>query len=324
MTSQGPTCACCAKPLADGSVVCRADGLSLAVRLREAAGHAEDAWTVIARQTRYGGGGGARKAEAEPEANGHTNRRNPVVAFGWQASVERPKAGALRPEPVPVDLSAAERLAEVTNVITTWARHVCEERETELPARRPMLGPACVDCLHVSCAGVRRRLPPSELGEAAAWLATQVEWLRMRPEAREAFDELEDACRMLRGLVDRPAERLLVGMCDCGKVLYAPPGRREIQCPEETCQLPWHVERSRDILMRHLNGTVVTAAEGARLAAYLSDRTQDAIRKLIASRARTGQLAAHGRLDEEPAYRFGEITSMLAAIPRRHREGAVA
>lgn len=324
-----PTCACCGKPLADGGAVCHADALSLAQTLREAAGHAEDAPTVVARLTRYGGvGGGARKPEPESTAVTAANRRNPVAAFGWAASVERPRTSALIAEPMPYDEGASERLADITNTVTTWARHVCEERGTELPARRPLLGPLCIlgagDCGHASCAGVRRRLPPSALSEAAAWLATQVDWLRARPEAREAFDELADACRMLRGLVDRPAERLLVGVCDCNAVLYAAPGRQIVKCPTPKCELEWHVERSRDILMRHLNGTLVTAAEGARLAAYLSDRTQDAIRKLIASRARTGQLAMRGLLSGEAAYRFGEITSMLAAIPRRHREGAAA
>jgi hypothetical protein len=319
-----PTCACCGKPLADGATVCHADAQGLAQRLREAAGHAEDAQTVIARQARYGTSGGARKAEPEPTAATEANRRNPVNAFGWQASVERPKAGGLRAEPIPVDLGASGRLADVTNVITTWARHVCEERGTELPARRPMLGPRCDDCLHASCAGIGRRLPPSALSEAAAWLATQVDWLRMRPEAEEAFDELTDACTRLRALVDRPADRLLVGMCDCGKVLYAAPGRQVVQCREPKCELRWDVERSREILMQHLNGTLVTAAEGARLAAYLSDRTQDAIRKLISSRTRSGQLAVRGVLGGEATYRFGEIVSMLAAVPRRNREGVAA
>jgi len=340
MTATTPTCVCCGRPTADG-YACHADALSLAQKLREAAGHAEDAWTVLARQARYGTGGSARKPEAEPARSAEVNRRNPVAAFGWQASVERPKAGGLRAEPIPVDLGASERLGDVANTITAWARHVCETRGTELPARRPQLGPLCAGtcehgplcagtCEHDSCAGIQRRLPPSALGEAAAWLATQVDWLRKRPEAGEAFDELTDACTRLRALVDRPATQALVGMCDCGKVLYAPDGRTVVQCPEKLCQMVWHVARSRDILRDALREKLFTAAEAGHLAAYWDERTSEQIRKLISMWVQRGRLTAHGWIagstgtDEErsPTYRFGDVIDRLANTPRRTARAA--
>lgn len=306
-------CACCGKPLADGSVVCRANALSLAERLREAAGHAEDAWTVIARQTRYGGAGGGRAVDPETAAASPANRRNPVTAFGWAASVERPKAGALRPEPMPMDPSASDRLHAVENTITTWARDLDSDATT--------------------------------LAGAALWLAEHVEDLRMSPAAVEAFDELADACAMLIRLVDRPATgRRLVGVCDCGEVLYAPAGRDVVECRggKRACGARWGVAESREILMDHLDDQLVTAGEAARLAAYLDgDRTQEQIRGLVGGWAKRGLVLARGQqwrdptpaeleADPEcvqvavPTYRFGELRTRLAETPRRHREGAAA
>jgi len=286
-------CAVCDRPILDG-YVCTGDAKSLAEKLVVAAEHAEDAVVVVARQTRYGAARGGRKPEPEPVAVAEDLRRNPVTAFGWQASIERPPAGALRPEPMPADLGASDRLHAVENTIGTWARDLGADAD-DLPA-------------------------------AARWLATHIDSLRHHPAADEAFKDLENACRQLERLVDRPADKELVGMCDCGKVLYASRGRTVVTCPQPTCKLPWHVERSREILRKALDGKLVTASEAARLAAYLDgDRTQDAIRKLIASRAATGQLGTRGQLHGEDAYRFGEVVAVLAAIPRRRaREGAAA
>ena len=324
-----PTCPICASPLADGSVVCRRDARSLADALTVAAGHAEDAWTVIARQTRYGAGGGARQLDPEPLAAAEHHERNPVTTFGWAASIERPLAGGLRPGVIPPDLSASGRLADTTNTVTTWARHVCEQRGAELPARRPLLGPLCelgTGCPHDSCAGIRFRRPPSDLGEAAAWLATQLDWLRMRPEAEEAFDGLDDACQLLERLVDRPANRgELVGVCDCGTTLYAAHGRSHVVCPEKTCELRWNVAESRDILRDALREKLFTAAEAAHLAAHWDERTSEQIRKLINKWTERGRLTAHGWIagstgeDEArwPTYRFGDVIDRLATAPRR-------
>lgn len=288
-------CVRCGRPT--DAAVCAPEAQGLAEDLVRAAGHAEDAWTVIARQTRYGGGSGGGSVDGAP------------------------------------DLSASAKLAPIVTAIGGWARLV-EDQTGRRPRWRPLAGPLCPPsghrCAHGSCEGIRRRTPPPKLALDAAWLARQVEWLRRHPAAEEAFRDLTAAGIQLAWLCDSPAENELVGVCDCGKILYAREGREVIQCPMPTCKLVWHVERSRDILRRHLGDKLVTASEAARLAAYLdSDRTQDGIRKLIAARVRSRQLLAHGEIPDEngdpiPTYRFGEVAAVLATIPRRNREGAAA
>lgn len=291
MSSQ---CVRCGKPMAEASFVCSADATALAGALLAAAGHAEDAWTVIARQTRYGGAGGARKAQPEPAQAVQDARRNPVTTFGWAASVEKPRAGALVAEPAPVDFGALDRYHAAENTIGTWARDL-ESDAADLPA-------------------------------AARWLAEHVDQLRTHPAAAEAFDELHDACAQLERLVDSPPADQLVGMCDCGRTLYAPTWRQVVQCPDPRCKLRWDVERSRDVLREALRGKLLTAAEAARLAAYWDERTSDQIRKLVNKWSERGRLTPHGQVEGDPVYLFGDVLDLLAVTPRRerNREGAAA
>ncbi|BCJ45335.1 hypothetical protein GCM10010168_86040 [Actinoplanes ianthinogenes] len=309
------TCVRCGASTKDGYVCARPCAQSLAEDLVGAAGHAEDAWTVIARQTRYGGGSRGGSVDASPG-----------------------------------DFTASAKLAPIAAAVGGWTRIVAEETGRR-PVWRVMAGPLCPPtgqrCAHGSCEALRRREPPPALALELAWLARQVGWLRQHPAADEAFRDLTHACHQLTRLVDRPAEKELVGVCDCGKVLYAVEGRQIIQCPMPTCQLVWDVERSRDILRRHLGDKLVTASEAAKLASYLdADRTQETIRKLIAARVRDGRLVAHGQVlgepDEDeiaaaaeedrepepvviPLYRFGDVAALLAATPiRRRRESEVA
>lgn len=315
MTAQ---CVRCARPLGDGTVVCLPDAQELADVLAVAAGHAEDVDAVITRQTRYGAGTRGQGGE------GLTPNTRTTASY-----------------------------AAVANAIGGWASMAITETGRR-PHWRPYLGPLCAParpgdderrgnrCEHDSCATVRRRIQPSTLAVDAAWLgqARQIQWLRRHPAADEAFTELHAACDQLARLVDRPADRELVGMCDCGRVLYAVHGRPYVTCPQPTCRLRWNVAESRDILRRGLRDKLVTAADAARLAAHWDDRTQEQIRKLVNAWASRGQVLAHGTIWREatdaertaaaaadvdlgagpvaePTYRFGDVVDRLARTPRR-------
>jgi len=294
-------CVRCDRPT-DGTV-CHSEALSLAESLQTAAGHAEDAETVIARQARYGAGG-------------------------------RGGSG----EPLPVDLTASARYGTAANTIGRWAQRLLDETNAPEPeAWRPTAGPVCAPrrpadgpplpgkpwllCAHRSCEAIRRPRPPA-IAEACLWLAGQTGWLRKHPAAGEAFTDLERACADLARLVDRPADKELVGMCDCGKVLYAPGGRIFVSCPQPTCKLLWHVERSRDILHDALRDKLVTAADAARLAAHWDERASEQIRKLVNKWAERSRITAHAELGGDPAFRFGDVLDLLAQTPRRERKVA--
>jgi hypothetical protein len=201
----------------------------------------------------------------------------------------------------PLDLDATDRLDAVQGTLTTLARDIAEAAQIEFA------GPTPADPLRWAC----------------SWLHGRMEWARHavdghEPWAIRTFGEIYDCAREMRRLTNGPADRELVGMCDCGKVLYAAPGRTVVQCPAKTCQLRWEVAQSRAILRDALDGKLVTAAEAARLGAYLdTDRSQEQIRKLINAWSSRGMVVAHGLVDGEPTFRFGDVADRLAATPRR-------
>lgn len=301
-------CVRCGAPT--DAYVCSGDAQDLAKQLRAAAGHAEDAWTVIARQTRAGTGGG-RSTPPELGALSEDLRRNRVNDFAWQASIERPAAGALRPEPTPADLGALDHYRTAENTTITWTRD---------------LGGAADD-----------------LPGALSWLADHTDTIRQHPAAKKAFDDLETACRQLERLVDRRVDtRHFIGICNCNRALYAPWNWTVIQCKDKTCGAVWNLADGQDILLRHLDDRLVTAGEAVKLAGHLDpDRSQDAVRKLLEKWIDHGRLIAHGHIMREPTereirrdpeaypvpvptYRFGEIRQLLDETPRRNRQGAAA
>ena len=194
--------------------------------------------------------------------------------------------------PLPVNLAAIQDYDDVVNTVTTWARHVGEERGLGLPygGRRP-------------------------LAVAADWLASpqwrHVEWLRHRPEAEEAFDELAYACGLLERSVGRPPDRVLVGRCGCGEYLYALARADQVAC--RGCGTTYNVEATRQLMRDELDDMLFTAAEIATLAAYLglADR-RDSARKLINKWSERGLVVIHA-YQGEAAYRFGEVVDRLVA-----------
>ena len=297
-------CVRCGRPT--DAYVCRPEAQALAAELATAAGHAEDAEAVLTGQVRYGGG--SRGGNEDPMPN----------------------------------LAASVRLGRINTAVRFWTEDL---RDGEpLPSWRRAAGPPCQDgarCPHASCAALRVVNPPSALAQGFAWLSGQMEALRQHPAADEAYGDLKRACEELARLIDRPPGKRLVGVCDCGRILYAADGWSVIRCPKP-CGAIWNVGDGQDILMRHLDDRLVTGSEAAKLAAYLdADRTQDNIRKLIDALARRSQFIAHGyvmrdptdaELRDDPAagpvavptYRFGDIREQLARTPRRNREGAAA
>lgn len=301
-------CVRCGRPLSDAAFVCHADAQKLAETLLAAAGHAEDAWTVIARQARYGAG-----------SRGGSD-------------------GGL-----PANLRASREYLHADVTAAGWARILVEEGYASPPPRwRPAVGPLCPPrrpgheppgpghgwrCEHGSCTAIRDRTPPAQLAQALGWLAAHTEQLRHHPAAAEAFRDLHLTAQALERLVDRPAggDRL-VGMCDCGKILYAPHGRDVVRC--RACGAKWNVTESQEILLGHLDGKLVTVPEALDMAGWLdTDRTREQIRKLVTKWIGHGLLVAHGQVAggddaQWPTYRFGEIRLRLAETPRRNREGA--
>lgn len=190
--------------------------------------------------------------------------------------------GAVRLE---LDLTATAKLDAVTNEITTWARHVAEERG-----------------LTIAASG-------DPLARTAAWLKGQVEYLRHRQEATEAFRDIAAAARILTSLLDGPGERRWLGQCGadtpegrCPTDLYARPSADYATC--RTCEARHEVRQRRAWLDDTVRGYAYTATEISQ--AY------DIPAGTIRVWAHRGRITASGEVDGRPVYPLGAVLDLAA------------
>jgi hypothetical protein len=218
------------------------------------------------------------------------------------ARLSRGEPGTCRSStvPLPFDWDAADAAWAVANTLSTWTRHICAESGRALPVVPVDAYPSAV---------------------LAGWLAEceQVDWLRYRQEAAEAFDELTDAARLAVRVVDRHPERWYAGKCTpgfCDEDLYALPGALVVRCWK--CRAEHDAQARKQWLLRLAADRLMHAAWLAAALTRLGERLPPGTVRSWASR---GLLAAHG-VDEHgrPVYRVGDALALLA----RQTKGAAA
>lgn len=194
---------------------------------------------------------------------------------------------------LPINLGAGARLDAVQNALTTWARHIAAER-----GHQPPTG-------------------PDPLVAATRWLAAHLGWARHRPEIVELHRDIAAARRIIVGIIDRPAGRLLVGACDCGTVLYAKARTTTVTC--RGCDSSWDVDASRDTLRQALDDLLLTAAQTAALAVIANpDLDRQRVRRLVNVWGHRGpgkggiETRGHSA-DGQPLYRFGDTLQRVLA-----------
>lgn len=284
MTS--PTCARCDRQVADQSYVCERCAAAAAVQLARIVDLAPEVEAAIARLARFGSGGGGG-----------------------------------RQRPLPVDLHAAERAAEIGHTVATWARHVSESRGVVVPrGPAPQEGPTCRTntCRHLSCEAVRRRRRYVGVAAAARFLgeAHNLRWLRHRPEAAEAFEDLTAAASKLQRLVGGPLPRWYAGQCwedlgegrHCENELYAEPGAWTVRC--RVCRVSHDTAARKDWLLEQAADTLAHAELIARALTALG--LEDVTPARVRGMARHGRLLAKGEDSAgRPTYRVGDVLGVL-------------
>jgi hypothetical protein len=159
---------------------------------------------------------------------------------------------------------------------------------------------------------------PTTVPETMRWLAGQLGWLRYRPGAADAWDELSNACSRITPAVDRPPPRLDAGVCmaeledgtHCPQRLTAPPGARLIHCPG--CGGHWDARDRSTVILAAAAGILLSADECAALLSLHGRPTPaSTVRSWVSRR----QLLAHapGR------YRFGDAHQLRVAMRERIR-----
>lgn len=174
------------------------------------------------------------------------------VTISRQARIGSGGKGGLASERTPVHLGAIEAADVLTNTLTTWAREINPE-----------------------CAGVwqllaGRGLAKTPADAAARALLACIAPIRRHPAAAELCDEVTDAIRQARRAVDRPADRVYLGIChyieaevECLEEVYASPGASEARC--KVCGITHEVAERRAWLLGRAEDTICTVREAAQM-----------------------------------------------------------
>lgn len=219
-----------------------------------------------------------------------------ITSANSTPQAEEPQAkepGTLRPSRLPYHGGASKAAGELKTALVTWARIVHTETGAILPVNDTIAG-------------------------VARWLRPCVGWLRYHDAGQEAVDGICEAVAAARRVIDRPAERLYAGPCDCGADLYARLEASYVTCRAEVHEdgpLVWPVEERRRWLLTSAEDVLATTTEISRaLTRYQQPVTSEMLRGFVFRKrlgARGSRVVA-GRKDPVPLYRLGDVLDILA------------
>jgi hypothetical protein len=203
-------------------------------------------------------------------------------------------------EPLPVNLAAAERYRQIEGTALLWSVRIARKRGHTYAIEG--------------------------LADQFNWLAGQVDWLRHQPAGGLAMDDLAEACRNLRRLIDCPVPLEYAGPCNtpvddgqaCQQDLYAAPGAAFITCRE--CGAVHDSAGRRAWLLGQVEDRLATAATCAAAITGLGVEVTSAQVRGYAHRAR---LAAHGTdVHGRPLYRVGDVLDLAVEAHARRVDKA--
>lgn len=173
------------------------------------------------------------------------------IMLSKQARIGNGGAAGLARERSPINVGAMDPGWVLTNVLTTWTRDVAE------------------------VVGFLAEHSTSPSRAAARILLNHIPEIRRHPAVNELFDEITDAIKQARRVVDRPADRIYLGQClvetpdddgravTCLEEIYARPGANEVRC--KVCLHDHPVAERRAWLLQRASDMLFTVKEASEM-----------------------------------------------------------
>lgn len=287
-------CQACTSPVGD-AFVCEGCGDELLGTLHGIGALLDDLEVTLCRMARIG------------------ERSGPRPAFG---EVETPLA---------FHEGASDAAWVIDRVLLAWACTLADDHHVPfaLPALHRAIDPSD-----------RARILPARgrAASTAAWLAERIDWLRGHHEAGEALDEITDAVRNARRVIDLGPELSYAGPCQaetddgpCLAEVYARRGALDATC--RACGTEHDMVVRREFLLRAAQDQLLTAPEASRALPGLLGRPVTAAS--IRGYAFRGKLTPHPpdpRLGRDakgraqPLFRVGDLLDVLVDESRENRK----
>lgn len=150
--------------------------------------------------------------------------------------------------------------------------------------------------------------------EYALWLLRHPESIRRHRNAWDMVSHVQYAVDKARQAIDRPADKLYAGPCECGLALYQRQQAQQITCRE--CRRTYQAAERRAWLLEALRGHSATAAEIAAGVGELAG--QPINRKRINQWHSRGRLTPTGTNSEgAPVFLIGDVMDLAVAASTR-------
>jgi hypothetical protein len=208
--------------------------------------------------------------------------------------------------------SAANDLIDaVQNSITTWQRHICDQRRTDWVrfVETWFVGPLLP--------GEFRRYNYPAVADAAHWLAWHVNAIACDETAGECLQEFRAAVRKTRRLINPPEPRKYLGRCPtwrdddpepCGFELDALETAIQVTCPK--CRFTHNCNRLQLSMMDDLDNRPTSIENLLKINKIQPKWSRVSERTLRHWRA-TGRLSPHSHDDDgEPLYLWADVTRL--------------
>ncbi len=333
-------CAECHRPVADTGYICHHCTAALATTLLTVAQLVDELPTTIARQDRIDRPTNPHQPAVDDEPVHSTLL---TARPGTNLTVRRPTGeSAFMTRAMPINLTAAAHRDAISLTLTHWADHITTLRGVPIPPPPlPLVGPTCGHgwChqaapadRHDTCHLIRNPTPADPLAELAKFVASQLGWLRVRPEAEQAWTELGSIHRRAEQVVDRPPAVWWAGRCNepvndgadqCPQDLYVTVGRDWVRCP--ACGVRHSVEARREWLLREARNHNATAVELSRFLAAFGEQVSRNLPDLLRKWVKRSRIYVRGHdVAGKELFRVGDVMDLLVTTAQRTRGSAAA
>jgi hypothetical protein len=313
----------CGRPTS-GAWLCEDCSTTFAYAIVNTAAYFDDLGTVERKQARFTSSGNPQ---------GSIGKAQPLIVdlrfVNGGAAPDDDKSG----RPRGATIAPGNQLRwDAWNTVVAWCRTIMEDQPE-------VHGPTCTDCIHLTCAQIkRRRYPRNTVTSMVGYLSRQFRLIIREEWAPVMFGEFLDLERRLSRFVDRPADRWYAGKCSatdesgnhCTAELYATVDRGFIYCP--ACEQRHDVAERREFLLDEAKGILVTATEAA--GALMAWTDYDGSETKLVDRIRKWRdrerldvadvTSLHGR--DRHLYRLGDIQALMVddaqRRQKRHIDGA--
>ncbi|MFI7707618.1 hypothetical protein [Nonomuraea sp. NPDC049480] len=216
--------------------------------------------------------------------------------------------------PLPYDQRAGDAAILLHRTIVAWVQ--------ELQAGVAIMhGPTCeTACGHPTCTYITLSTDAGHsTADHARWLLRHLRVMVGRDGSENtrphhAVEQLTNAIRKARHIIDRPLDQVYAGPCDlCGRDMYARPEASRVTCPtcvdEQGHRIGYGVQQRREWMLAEVEEMRLPAVDVARAVTSLARPIKPALLRTWVARRRLVPVGtnAHGK----PLFRVGDVLDLM-------------